>query len=425
MATRIWRGGASPTAQVQTYALAGTWEANDKIRAIVGAKVYDFTAGSTNTTAIVSAMVTAWNALSSTLYPEFSRITASGNSATFTLTADDAGLPFTVSLTPLESDGTGADSQTIEGATAATTGTVNVACTGPNHFSNANNWTGGAVPVNSDDVFYQDTNISCQFDIDQNAITLASLTVDQSFTGDLGLPRTRGTGATAYPEYRETYLKISAATVTIGNGDGAGSGRLKLNTGAVPATLNINGSGTPSTGELRSISWLGANSGNVVNVNKGSVAAASIAGEAATIGTLRQGFRTSVNSDTDVFLGTGVTLTTVNKSGGTLTINSNVTTLTQTGGETILAAGTPGTLNVWGGALRYRSAGNATTMNLAGELDCRSDLRGRQIGTLNIFKGAIIRDPFETISSAAFILKGCMASEVTLDIGTDITLTRS
>jgi hypothetical protein len=116
MATRRWTGTAPKVAQVQTYAFGGTWEVGDIIRVKFGNKTWNYSVTSATITTFLPLFVTAFNALSSTDYPEFAEITASSNSTTLTLTADTAGKSFTCSLTPLESDGSPADAQTIEGA---------------------------------------------------------------------------------------------------------------------------------------------------------------------------------------------------------------------------------------------------------------------------------------------------------------------
>ena len=75
-------------------------------------------AGSTTITTIIDTLVTAWNALSSTAYPEFAEITASRSSSSLVLTMDstNAGRPFTCTVSTTETGGGAADSQTIDAA---------------------------------------------------------------------------------------------------------------------------------------------------------------------------------------------------------------------------------------------------------------------------------------------------------------------
>ena len=138
MSRNIWLGDAPAVAQVQTYLFGGTWEADDKVKVDFlmpdgsVANTYTFVAGSTTITTILDDLVTAWLALSATAFPEFAEITPSRSSNSLVLTAASAGIPFACKLTPLETGGGGADSQTVEGGTTATSGTASTANSGPN-----------------------------------------------------------------------------------------------------------------------------------------------------------------------------------------------------------------------------------------------------------------------------------------------------
>ena len=423
MATRYWKGDAQAVSQVLTLTVGGTIEADDLFKITIGSKTLTVTAGSTSAAAVAGNIVAAFNALDSRLYPEFTGSTSGAAAAvttggSLTLTAKKEGVPIAVTLAVTEADGSPPDAQTF---TQSTT----VANSGPNDWSTAANWDGGVLPAGGDDVVIQNSNVDILYGLDQSGVTLASLTIKQNYTGKIGLPRTNSAG---YAEYREAYLKISATSVNIGEGEGAGSGRIKLNTGSNATTVNVFNTGTTAEPGVKAILWRGAHASNVVNVNKGSFAAAPFAGETATIATLRQGYRTNQTGDTDVLLGAGCTLTTLNKSGGALEVNSSFTTLTQGAGETVLQAGTPSTVHLNGGQLRWRSGSGATTVNVSdgAELDFRQDMRAKTIATLNLYAKAIVRDPFEVATiTSGYVLQKCDIADVTLDIGTDITLVRS
>lgn len=151
MATNSWISGGATVAQVQTYAFGGTWEADDIIRLNIGVKTVDVVAGSTVTNTVIDNVVTAWNLLSSSIYPEFAEITASHSSSNLVLTMDSAGAgkPFTCTITPLEADGTAAGAQTIGGAGVATTGTTSTTSAGPYDASTAANWSQGRIPAHT------------------------------------------------------------------------------------------------------------------------------------------------------------------------------------------------------------------------------------------------------------------------------------
>lgn len=417
MATLIWKGDAAPVAQRTTCTVGGTIDAAQKFIITIGSKSLTVVGGSTTATGVVTAIVAAWQALSPAAWPEFAGISIVNNlDGSFTLVGT-AGVPFTVSLVTTEGDGSPSASETF-------TQTTPTAATGPAFWSEPRNWSTGAVPVNSDDVIIQNSAASILYGLNQSSVALASLTIDQSFTGTIGLPRVNAAG---YVEYRGAYLQIQAAAITIGNGTGAGSGRIKLDTGAGQVALVIVNSGSPAETGIKAILWKGTHASNAITVNKGSFGAAVFAGETATIATLRQGFRGNVTGDSDVLLGAGCTLTTLNKTGGTLEINSSFATLTHSAGETVIAAGTPASLTITGGAVRYRTAGNYTQATLAsgGELDFRQDLRTR-VGTNTTLRAAgVLRDPAKTVTFTNPISLQCPLSEVTLDLGHTINLQRS
>lgn len=425
MATIIFRGDAAAVAQQITCTVGGTVEVGDLFKITIGSKTLVYAATSTNVDTVASGIANALNALSSTSYPEFTgaasgiNAAAVGSGGQLTLTAKTAGVPFTVSLSTTESDGSAADAQTF-------TQTTTVASAGPNDASTAANYSTGSLPANGDDLVFENSAVDVLYNLAAlSAVTLNSLTIRQSYTGKIGIARSNSAG---YFEYRPQYLAVAATTINIGQGDGAGSGRIKLDTGSGQTTLNISNSGSPAEAGLKAILWKGTHAGNVLNISKGSLGAAVFGGETATIATLRQGFRTNPAGDSDVLLGSGCTLTNIEKSGGTLELNSSVTSLVQSAGETLINSGTPGAIELHGGQLRYRTAAGATTINVAdgAELDFRSDLRSKTVGTLNLYSGAIVHDPFQVATvTSGYVLKNCQLEDITLDVGTDITLTRS
>lgn len=420
MATVIWKGDAQATAQVTRCTIGGTIEVGDTFSVTIGSKTLTFAAASTTAATVAAAIVSAWNALASGQYPEFAAITAiDAGSGAFDLTAKTAGVPFIVALATAESGGGAADAQTFTQSTLA-------AASGGAFWSLPANWSTGAVPVNGDDVVLQNSANPILYGLDQSAVTLASLTIDQSFTGTIGLPRANSAG---YVEYRELYLKIGATSIVIGRGEGAGSGRIKIDTLAVQTSVNMLNSGTPAENGLPAIFWKGTHASNAVSIAKGSLAVAIFAGETATLASIKQGYRTNVASDSDLRLGAGCSLSScpIIKLGGTLETNSNFSSLTQSGGEAAIAEGGPATLNLYGGAVRYKSAtGCATTVVASGgELDFRQDMRSRTFTTVSLRKGGAIRDPGKTVTFTNPIAVLGELSDVTLDLGTTFNLQRS
>lgn len=424
MADIYWRGGAKATAQVNTFAFAGTWEATDLIRVTIGAKTVDFTAGSTTTATVVSSLVTAWLALDEDDYPEFAEITPSASTTTLTLTAATAGVPFTATLTPLESNAGTADDQTIEGGTSATTGTAATASAGPSHWDTAANWSGGAVPTTSDNVYFEHNDSDVKYGLAQSSVTLAILDVRASFTGTIGLPDVNEDAA-EYPEYRARELAISATSLVVGEGDGGGSGRVKVNVGSNACTLTVRGTGSPLDGERGALQWRGTHASNVVNAYSGDVDVAETAGHTATVATLRVG-QDDGSGQVAVRCGAGVSLTTVAQTAGALTLRAAATTVTMHGGALALyGAATVSTLTNNAGSVDYRSSGTVTTYNggPSGSIDFSRDLRARTLTNCTLLPGSSLSDPGGTVTfSNGVILSRCQIGDVSLNVGYNRTL---
>jgi len=399
MATNVWKGGAPAVAQVQSYAFAGTWEATDIVICTVGGVSLSVVAGSTTAATIVDAIVTAWNLLPAATHPQFAEITASRSGNSLLLTADTAGVPFVCTLTTTETGGGAADDQRIEGDKVATTGTASTASAGPNDWSTAVNWSLGVAPVNTNDVIVDDPTYGIYYGLSQSGVTLASLVVKQTYanSGVIGLPRAN---ANNYPEYREQYLCVAATLLTVGDGEGEGSGRIKINTGTVQTAANVLGSGTPLEDGIPAILLKGTHASNAYNVTKGSVGIAYFAGELSTALTLKIGYLDSIETDADVYCGSGVTLGTVTKNGGKLhcdTTTAAITAITQVAGEATISGITNvvTALTVWGGTVFFCTSGTLTTgiVGASAVLDFRRDMRAKTVTNMSAYWPNAIQDP--------------------------------
>lgn len=356
MANCDWVGNAAAIKQVDTITVANTWAAADTCTITIDGIDLVITIGSLVTTAQVATTIKeAFNGPTMTdttatvspsgggvSIPQFAELTATVSGSVVTLTANTAGVPHTISVT-----------EATAGSGTATEATA-IAATGPNYWSNADNWAAGSVPTTGDDVRI-DRPVSILYGIDQNAETLASLTIGERFTGSsayIGLPFRNANG---YEEYRETYLKISATALTI---RGA-SGRCKINVGTAQTLANIFTSGTANETGRASIQLLGTHASNVVNVFGGTIGIADNDGEAATVATLR------ITGGT-VSCGTGATLTTVVKTGGTLTVRSSTTTLTNNAGNLNVYGGTQTLVHHMIGTLSVDGTATITTLRQGG-----------------------------------------------------------
>lgn len=424
MATVRWRGDAVAIQEVQTITVGGTWDDEDTLTITINGKdlTLTFSGGAPSTSEVAAAIKAAWNGEAVTAeaetrtsptgdqIPEYAEITASVSSAVVTLTHNTAGVPFTVAAV----DGSTSGTLTVASVTAAT---------GPSWWTNADNWTGGAVPADGDTVILEDSDVDILYGLDNPNVEPTLMEIRASYTGRVGLPEWNENG---YYEYRVTYLRLGPATLTVGNGPGQGSSRLKINCGDDQVLLNVFNTAAPETDGVESLLWKGTHASNAVNITRGSVGIAVLAGEVATVATLRVGYVTSVEGDATVRCGSGLTHTTVEQSGGTLTLAANCTTITKTDG-TLYCEGsmTVTTLNNRKGTLFYKSSGTMTTLNVGSDAiaDFRQDMRARTVTNTNLYKGSALFDPHKTVARPWTITPvECELNELTLDLGTNLSV---
>lgn len=380
MSTKKWLGGAKAVAQVTTLTPGGTIEADDRFLVTIGSRTLNVAAGGTTVSAVCDAIVAAW----ATAGPEFDEITCADSTTCVTLTAKTAGVPFVVSLSTTEAGGGAADDQTFVQATT----TANA---GPNDWSTAGNWTGGAVPVNSDDVVIEGNAQAIYYGLDQSAVSLASLKIKASFTGFIGLPVWNTAG---YSEYRERYLKIGATVIDLGDGDGDGAYRLNIDAYTVQTAVRVRKTRTTRYDAAVPIVLLkGTHASNTLTVDRGDVGVAVYGGETATIATLTM---TDPGTAASVWCGSGATLTTIVKLGGRLAIASAATTITQYAGSLVTdGSGAVTTLTAEAGTVDYRSSGTITTLTLGAgaKFDLSQAPSALTVTTAVAYPGSEINDP--------------------------------
>lgn len=365
MTTRVWQGQADAVAQVSTVGVTG-YDAATQYQVLVGGEIVTFTSGGGTAAAVAAALASGWNAETT---PYATNITSLATGATVKLTADGAGVPFTITVNA--TGGVGA----FGSITAAT------ANEGPNDWGTAENWSGDAVPVNADDVVFRDSSVDVRWGLDQAAVDLASLVIEQSYTGKIGLIRTAvvtgtdGSVATGKPEYRDHYLDIGWDTCRIGEilgaGSPAGSSRLKLdNDKAGNSTTEIfNTSASSADGNLPAVRLLAAHANAdlfIRNAQGGVGVAIDDPAETATIGDLDITDQTPASR---VFIGEGVTLANITQQGGVNTLRSaaTVTLARVLGGElTIEGDQAVTTITCVGGTVYPNSSAAVTTINVEG-----------------------------------------------------------
>lgn len=413
MATRIWLGNAARVAQVNT--VTPTAVNSETYTITINGKSVSYTADASATVAEITAGLVA--AFAACTEPEFQEITATDGTTLVTLTAKSAGTPFTQ---------TSSATNTATLVTATTT-----ASSGPNHWDAAANWSGGAVPVDADDVVIGAGTVSILYGLDQSAIDLASLTVHAAYTGQIGNPDYNS----SYREYRPTALSLGTATVvSIGSGDGSGSPLIRLNTGTNATTVNVYRMASSAQQGLPALQLQGSNAANVLNACSGTIGLAVGPGETAQFPTITVGYETNQTSDVQLTAGIGCTLGgTITQSGGIVDVTTDVTTWTINSGEgTLRGSATLGTLNLDDGVLNYRSSGTLTTANVGsdGRLDFSRDQRSRTVTNCIASGTAQILNPYRTATFTNGILlnrtgiqSGTRTSGVVLDLGEHLKIT--
>lgn len=403
MATKRWKGQAQDTAQVNTITPANVGVGNT-FTVTINSKSYTFTA-TAGTVANVTAGLAAL--LQASVEGEFTEITWADATTAITATAKTKGKPFT-------------QTSSASGGTATNVTAVTTANVSRNDINNATNWSPSGVPGAADDVYIDNSSISLLYNLDAlAAVTFTSLTIDQSFTGDVGLSETNSDG-TEYLEYRPQYFQCGATTITIGRGEGSGSGMVKIDNVALATTMNVIDSGSPKEDGREAILWKGTHASNVINITGGSLGVAIFGGEVATVATLRMGSGLLGAAEPSVRCGAGVTLTTITKEAGTLEIGSSLTTLNNHGGDVTINAGTITTLTVNAGTCSYLGTGTITTVNIAGgaTMDLSGVPVGRTFTNTNMHAGARLHDPASTVTfSTAIVPTRCDISDLILTLG--------
>jgi hypothetical protein len=372
MATVQWLGNAVAIKDKWTLTIANTWAAGDTATLTINGKDLVVTIGTLVTTAQVATTIKeAWESGSftdttasvspsggGTSIPEMSELTATVSGSTVIFTADTAGVPHTISATE----------------STAGTGTASIAhtttATGPNYWDNSDNWDGGSVPVSTDTV-YIDRPVSILYGLDQNAVTLAALEISPRFTASayIGLPSRNANG---YDEYREEYLKISVTAFTTFSN----SGRIKLNFGTAQNTSHVYSTGSTAETDRSALQILGTHASNAINVYGGDVGIARNTGDVSTYATVKQTGGT-------LEFGSGVTLTNVTNTGGTLVVASSTTTLLHEAGTLVVRGGTQTALTALTGTVTLTGSTAVTTL---------------RVGTATVDAG--INVTFTTIDSA-------------------------
>lgn len=242
-------------------------------------------------------------------------------------------------------------------------------------WATAANWDGSGVPSNGDAVYFDgSSNQDVTEGFDQSAVALASLNVSKEYTGSIG--------STGSP------LIIDATTLRY-----YGSGTFAGFSGDYP-TVYIDSSQTAAnsielTGQGTDINNLYIFKGRVLLKTGSTVVATYIM------------YRDSKLNDVVLNIEPSCTLTGITTLGGSGTIRSAISTLTQREGSFIHTTGAITTWNGYGGKLDWQSATTMVTANIfGGTLDTRNYLYPRTITTANLYQGGVLhQNPALTVTT--------------------------
>lgn len=443
MATVRWRGNAAQITQVSTITVGGTWATNDTATITCNGNDIVCTVGTSTATTAVAALITAAiNASTKSTdaaagsyniggqqIPEFTEVTAATSGSTVVLTANTAGKPFTVTV----AEGGGSSTISI---------TDTVAATGKHFWSNVYNWSGGAVPVNDDDIWFDSGDVDCKYGLPNGSLEPASVNITLDYTGKIGLPEVNkdsGNPSTYYREYRQAFVTFdndsASSTVQIKSGGGKGTGSPMVNIKWDSTTLcgvTVNGTGTPQAGVSNYALNIQGSGTFTAGISKGSVSFGEKAGQTTALFAVNIGYQTQVATDAVVYIGPGCTISSfVSMDAGSVVIDYaawSTAYVTVNGGSLVLNYETTiDDLNAYGGTVDVFSGSGTITDVMVGAATVRN-IRGGVMTFTNTTatKNAAILDPRKGITFTNGVdLYQCGIADVTLDMGEHFTISRT
>ena len=386
MSINQFLGTATPVAQVDTFTPA-TIEATDVFTLTVTgfdgtSDSISYTAVDTSATTVSGALIAAWNLEAGSL---FTGITASGT-ATVILTADTAGVAFKVASSAV--DGGGADTQTFTRVATTPNG-------GPSDWQDADNWTLNVPGENGagEDVFIADSDVDILYGLDNTSpsATVDTIHTDVSYTGLIGWDEDAG--------FVGDYLQVHATEIFIGenfdDGNAPGSARTKIDAGTVQTAFTIYNTSSQSDTNKPACRLLANNASSIVrDVRKGTVGFSFLDSETGVIGTAFQSYKDSSQKATDsqLSIGRGATITSLEAVGGKTTVKCAATTLTNKGGTMlIIGEGAVATINADGGTTFPASTGLVGLCNVkSGICDFTVSAEPRTVTDLKVKSGATL-----------------------------------
>lgn len=417
MAKKRYIGAAAIQAQLDTATVGGTIEATDLFNLTIGAKTLIVVAGSTVADDVAEAIANAWMELDSSAYPEFAEISVQANAATIIFEANEAGKPFTITVSTTETGGGAADAQTF----SITNTTPN---SGPNDVSCVDNWSGESLPVNGDDVIIDMEAPSLLWNLETLAAVIpTTVRITCGRNTEIGL---RQTDDNRYPQYRAKAFKIRCANWYVSTDSGYVN--LFMADGTAGEML-VHKTGQRAEDARAALCLQGSNAAHVLTLMRGDCAIAQADDEVAQFGTVNVSYMTSVDSDAVLYTGPAATLGAWVQNGGQCETWTALSSLIQRAGYHRHSAGGITSPKVYGGTLEYNAeetlAGNAIVSE-PGILDFGADPRAKVVtNPIERYGKAGVRDPFNVVNAGgSFVIDNNETNDLTgIVVGTNRRVT--
>lgn len=410
MAVVKWKGGAQAVAQVTTITFSA-YTSGQTYTVVINGKSVSYTAAA-STAADVSSGLQA--AIAASGGAEFSTMTASGTTSLI-LTSNNPGEPTTITASA-----TGGITATVTATTAAT---------GPNHFNNANNWIGGALPSAGDDLVFEDSSYGVLYAL-EDTTNYGDITIDSTFTGEIGLPVQNAAG---YREYRPRFLKLGDGTssyaLTVGLGTGRQPPRVFIDANAADVAAKIYNSGQGISDEMPVII---RNTGGASTLDVYSGKVHVDADSSGSLTTLRITPADGGTNNVYVLIDETVAAGAIIQTGGTLEVRGSASSIDASNNAQarfVLAAACPVIVVATGGTVYWESTAGVTTsinVHAGGSIDFARNVSTKTVAAAVLYAGGTIKDPSGIVTWTTGVdLLGCSIQDVTLDLGRSRTITPS
>jgi hypothetical protein len=216
-----------------------------------------------------------------------------------------------------------------------------------------------------------------------------------------------------YAEHQDVYLQYDGATtVSI---DASAAQMIKIDAGTKQTAFVVTNSGSTTESGTPAVLLKGSHASNTLSVSSGSVGYCQEATVAGTLTTVSVGG----GQNPSLEIGTGVTVTTITQSSGTIVNRAaaTATTLTITGGTFDHRGGTITTANIAANFL-FSAAATVTTayVTSGGVVDATKDPRGKTFTNYHMYGGSSLKDPSGSITFSNGIKLYCKPTDSALDL---------